>query len=397
MLNISKYTKHEVIFLLSIVISTVGDSIIPIAFSLAAVELERSGYGFTAVLLSLWGARFLGSILYRRYGNVFPLIKTMIYADVIRFLAQFILGVWIIFGYESILSLCISSFVYGIGTSFFVPSRYTLTPAIVDKNKLTSFNGFSNFTTDIFGILAPAVSTFIYIAYGFPVILFIDSLTFILGIFLLTLLIKVSNQNASISVEDNESLLNTDSSLKKFKFPNWLLAGMIAWAFIAFTLGFSGAEGPNQIISRLNEESWAAVATSLALGSILGSTSTLLGIWNKISWRYLAAATAIFLGIQVYLYGYGNNIIPIFVITFFASVAMAASAVSWDVKVQTSLDQEELQSFANIDSIISSVAVPVGMLLYGVGGIFNISYILIIFVSILVILSGSLFLLNSRS
>ena len=397
MLNISKYTKHEVIFLLSIVISTVGDSIIPIAFSLAAVELERSGYGFTAVLLSLWGARFLGSILYRRYGNVFPLIKTMIYADVIRFLAQFILGVWVIFGYESILSLCISSFVYGIGTSFFVPSRYTLTPAIVDKNKLTSFNGFSNFTTDIFGILAPAVSTFIYIAYGFPVILFIDSLTFILGIFLLTLLIKVSNQNASISVEDNESLLNTDSSLKKFKFPNWLLTGMIAWAFIAFTLGFSGAEGPNQIISRLNEESWAAVATSLALGSILGSTSTLLGIWNKISWRYLAAATAIFLGIQVYLYGYGNNIIPIFVITFFASVAMAASAVSWDVKVQTSLDQEELQSFANIDSIISSVAVPVGMLLYGVGGIFNISYILIIFVSILVILSGSLFLLNSRS
>ena len=397
MLNISKYTKHEVIFLLSIVISTVGDSIIPIAFSLAAVELERSGYGFTAVLLSLWGARFLGSILYRRYGNVFPLIKTMIYADVIRFLAQFILGVWVIFGYESILSLCISSFVYGIGTSFFVPSRYTLTPAIVDKNKLTSFNGFSNFTTDIFGILAPAVSTFIYIAYGFPVILFIDSLTFILGIFLLTLLIKVSNQNASISVEDNESLLNTDSSLKKFKFPNWLLTGMIAWAFIAFTLGFSGAEGPHQIISRLNEESWAAVATSLALGSILGSTSTLLGIWNKISWRYLAAATAIFLGIQVYLYGYGNNIITIFVITFFASVAMAASAVSWDVKVQTSLDQEELQSFANIDSIISSVAVPVGMLIYGVGGIFNISYILIIFVSILVILSGSLFLLNSRS
>ena len=397
MLNISKYTKHEVIFLLSIVISTVGDSIIPIAFSLAAVELERSGYGFTAVLLSLWGARFLGSILYRRYGNVFPLIKTMIYADVIRFLAQFILGVWVIFGYESILSLCISSFVYGIGTSFFVPSRYTLTPAIVDKNKLTSFNGFSNFTTDIFGILAPAVSTFIYIAYGFPVILFIDSLTFILGIFLLTLLIKVSNQNASISVEDNESLLSTDSSLKKFKFPNWLLTGMIAWAFIAFTLGFSGAEGPHQIISRLNEESWAAVATSLALGSILGSTSTLLGIWNKISWRYLAAATAIFLGIQVYLYGYGNNIITIFVITFFASVAMAASAVSWDVKVQTSLDQEELQSFANIDSIISSVAVPVGMLIYGVGGIFNISYILIIFVSILVILSGSLFLLNSRS
>ena len=286
---------------------------------------------------------------------------------------------------------------YGIGTSFFVPSRYTLTPAIVDKNKLTSFNGFSNFTTDIFGILAPAVSTFIYIAYGFPVILFVDSLTFILGIFLLTLLIKVSNQNASISAEDNESLLNTDSSLKKFKFPNWLLTGMIAWAFIAFTLGFSGAEGPHQIISRLNEESWAAVATSLALGSILGSTSTLLGIWNKISWRYLAAATAIFLGIQVYLYGYGNNIITIFVITFFASVAMAASAVSWDVKVQTSLDQEELQSFANIDSIISSVAVPVGMLIYGVGGIFNISYILIIFVSILVILSGSLFLLNSRS
>ena len=60
MLKIAKYSKHEAIFLSSIVISTLGDSMIPIAFALSAVELENSGYGFTAVLLSLWGALFLG-------------------------------------------------------------------------------------------------------------------------------------------------------------------------------------------------------------------------------------------------------------------------------------------------------------------------------------------------
>lgn len=53
MLKIAKYSKHEAIFLSSIVISTLGDSMIPIAFALSAVELENSGYGFTAVLLSL--------------------------------------------------------------------------------------------------------------------------------------------------------------------------------------------------------------------------------------------------------------------------------------------------------------------------------------------------------
>ena len=114
MLKIAKYSKHEAIFLSSIVISTLGDSMIPIAFALSAVELENSGYGFTAVLLSLWGARLFGSVLYRRYGNILPLIRTMIYADVIRFLAQFILGIWVIAGYNSILSLCISSCIYGL-------------------------------------------------------------------------------------------------------------------------------------------------------------------------------------------------------------------------------------------------------------------------------------------
>ena len=369
---------------------------IPIAFALSAVELENSGYGFTAVLLSLWGARLFGSVLYRRYGNIFPLIRTMIYADVIRFLAQFILGIWVIAGYNSILSLCISSCIYGFGTSFFVPSRYTLTPALVTEDILTSFNAFSNFFTDAFGILAPAVSTFIYIVYGFPVILFIDSATFMVGIFLLIFLMKAAGQNGSTSVNDHESSFGA-SSLAKVSFPRWIVAGIAAWSLISLTLGFSGAEGPHQMISRLNEESWAAVATSLALGSITGSASTLMGVWKKVSWRYLAMATAVLLGLQVYLYGYGTQIIVIFMCTFAASLTLSAAAVSWDVKVQTSLEQDELQSFANIDSIVSSVAVPLGMLLYGIGGIWNISHILILLISILVTLSGSLFLVTKRT
>ena len=396
MLKIAKYSKHEVIFLSSIVISALGDSMIPIAFALSAVELENSGYGFTAVLLSLWGARLFGSVLYRRYGNVLPLIRTMIYADVIRFLAQFILGIWVIAGYNSILSLCISSCIYGLGTSFFVPSRYTLTPTLVAEDILTSFNAFSNFFTDAFGILAPAVSTFIYLVYGFPVILFIDSATFMVGIFLLIFLMKAVGQNGSTSANDHGSSSGA-SSLAKVSFPRWIVAGIAAWSLISLALGFSGAEGPHQMISRLNEGSWAAVATSLALGSITGSASTLMGVWKKVSWRYLAVATAVLLGLQVYLYGYGTQIIVIFMCTFAASLTLSAAAVSWDVKVQTSLEQDELQSFANIDSIVSSVAVPLGMLLYGIGGIWNISHILILLISILVTLSGSLFLVTKRT
>ncbi len=87
----------------------------------------------------------------------------------------------------------------------------------------------------------------------------------------------------------------------------------------------------------------------------------------------------------------------IFMCTFAASLTLSAAAVSWDVKVQTSLEQDELQSFANIDSIVSSVAVPLGMLLYGIGGIWNISHILILLISILVTLSGSLFLVTKRT
>ena len=75
MLKIAKYSKHEAIFLSLIVISTLGDSMIPIVFVLFAVELENSGYGFTAILLSLWSARLFGSVLYRRYGNILPLIR----------------------------------------------------------------------------------------------------------------------------------------------------------------------------------------------------------------------------------------------------------------------------------------------------------------------------------
>ena len=44
-----------------------------------------------------------------------------------------------------------------------------------------------------------------------------------------------------------------------------------------------------------------------------------MGVWKKVSWRYLAVATAVLLGLQVYLYGYGTQIIVIFMCTFAAS------------------------------------------------------------------------------
>ncbi len=216
------------------------------------------------------------------------------------------------------------------------------------------------------------------------------------GIFLLIFLMKAVGQNGSTSANDHGSSSGA-SSLAKVSFPRWIVAGIAAWSLISLAIGFSGAEGPHQMISRLNEESWAAVATSLALGSIAGSASILMGVWKKVSWRYLAVATAVLLGLQVYLYGYGTQIIVIFMCTFAASLTLSAAAVSWDVKVQTSLEQDELQSFANIDSIVSSVAVPLGMLLYGIGGIWNISHILILLISILVTLSGSLFLVTKRT
>lgn len=392
-------SSGEKLFLGATFVSLCGDSLIPIAFSLESLRIDPTGAGFTTILLALWGGRFVGTLFFRRCG-LSNLKQVMIGSDLVRVLAQAGLCVWIVLLNDSIIAMAVSSVIYGLATAFFVPSRFTLTPEVVSEKNLEKFNSLVSLLTDSLMVIAPAVSTAIFLWVGFAPILIFDVVTFTIGILLL-LLVKADDVVPSLDAGEGESVEAEESknhSLNDFKaIPKWSALGLLMWVFITLIIGYSGAAGPSFIISRFSETDWAVVATALAVGSIVGSASQLIGVFQKMSWKLLQVLAGLLICLQILSFSISPSLVPVVLLAFIASLAMTSAGIAWDTVVQKSLKPHELRIFANWDSLLTTGTVPLGMAIFGLGSLFGVQGSITVVISVLCTFSVILFFLHSRS
>ncbi len=380
--NIS-FSRQENIFLAAIFVSVCGDALIPTAFALEGLRVDATGSGFTVVLLALWCGRFAGTLLFRKFPAL-NLKHTMIGADILRLFAQVGLVIWVIMLSESILAMSISSLIYGLATAFFTPARFAITPEIVSKNNLQKFNSVTNLLTDSLMIIAPAVSTSIFLWVGFLPILIFDAITFSIGV-ILFFFIKPSAEKAS-PVKDSDEVKNR--RFNDFKLlPQWSIYGLLTWLLISLIIGYSGVAGPAFIVNRFSATEWAVVSTALAAGSIVGSAGQLIGVFQKISWKSLQMLAGLLISLQIVFFAYGSALLLIVLFSFSAALIMTSAGISWDTTIQKRLSTQQLRIFANWDSLLTTGAIPVGMLFFGLGSLLQIQEFLTIFIALLCLVS----------
>ena len=391
--KITSFSKQEKIFLYAIFVSLCGDSLIPIAFALESLRIDPAGAGFTVILLSLWGGRFLGTLIFRRFRSS-KLKKMMIISDVVRLIAQLGLCAWILLLDDSIFVMAVSSLIYGVATAFFVPSRFAATPKVVPENNIEKFNSLVNLLTDALMIAAPSISTAIFLWVGFTPILIFDAITFAIGIFIL-LSLEIDNEELFLGGKDDDSSKNYFIDFKII--PGWARLGLLVWIFITLIIGYSGVAGPSFVISRFSAEEWAVVATALAVGSIVGSASQLIGIFQKISWKLIQVLAGFLICLQIISFAVSPSLIVIILFSFVASLVMTSAGISWDTVIQKNLNSRELRIFANWDSLLTTGTVPLGMLIFGLGSLAGTQEMITIAITALCIISVIIFFLRTFS
>lgn len=154
------------LFFAGFALSALGTAMVPVAISFALLSSGRSAGALGLVL----AAQTLPTVVLLLFGGVagdrWPRRRLMIYADLVRFVAQSALAAALI-GFAAPLPLIIVlTAVIGAGTAFFYPARGGFIAQIVARDQLPRANGALSAANSVATIFGPALAGVIVVSVG---------------------------------------------------------------------------------------------------------------------------------------------------------------------------------------------------------------------------------------
>ncbi|WP_415401845.1 MFS transporter [Tateyamaria sp. SN3-11] len=345
---------------------------IPIAFAVETVRVEPQGWGMACVLAALWAGRFLGLLAYKRVGFRFHAFAIMIAAALVMCLAQAGLFVWISLSANSILAMSVSAFVYGLAAAFYFPSMFVAIPMVTTKSNRTQANSVLSVIGDVYAIIGPLLGVSLVLVFGFNLVLVFDAVTLLLAMSLVSILYASHRTVVSEGAEkpDNDKAMINAAGTDAL--PSWTYLGFLSWFFCAVAIGLVGAAGPTMIMAHHSATAWALVATAMAVGSLIGSAASLMGLAQRVSWPLLHGACGAGLAVQLFVVSTPVTVWAVCLAGFVGAATVTASGIRWDTLGQSCFTGKRLHSFASYDQFANTAGIPIGIILFGLSGVLDI-------------------------
>lgn len=294
--------------------------------------------------------------------------KIIIFADILIAITTLILAIFLIknnFGNYALYGILIASIIRSIGTGIQTPTVNSMIPLLVSDDKLMKFNGINSSIQSAIQFASPLIAGGILVLGSISNILFIDVLTAIIAVIILSF-IKIEK----IIKEEVKIETSTIKEIKdgiKFSMQNKLVGTILviygAFIFLSVPSSFM----TSLIITRNFGQEYIYLSISETIGFIgmfLGGI--LLGIWGGFKNRnktlmigiILYAIFAISLGLvtQYWLF-----VVIIFIISF--SILIIQTTLMTVLQEKVTIEMQG-RIFSLLNAIFSGL-MPLGMVLFG--------------------------------
>lgn len=268
-------------------------------------------------------------------------------------------------GYQELWLLFLVSAIRSVGTGVQSPAVNALIPQIVPQDKLMRINGVNGTIQSLTMLASPAVSGVVLSLLGLEAAFFIDVITAIIAIVIM-LQLKVPRMERPEGHADLGALQDLKNGLLyTWRYP-FLRSFFGFYAALMFLVTPAAILSPLLIARSFGEEVWRLTANEMAwsLGMVVGGM--LIAAWggfhNKI--HTLALGTILF-GLFTFAMGIVPNFTAFLVILFITGVTMSLINSPGMVILQESVDAQMQGRVFGLVQIVSSVAIPLGMAIFG--------------------------------
>lgn len=359
------YKKKAILFLTSQGITLFGSSIVQFALIWYVTMQTSSGAWVSAMTVAAYVPQFIISFFSGVWADRYDRKKLIIFSDAAIALAT--LGLALLFpmipeGNSILFAIVLISVLRSIGTGIQTPAVNAAIPQIVPEDKLMKFNGANSTVQSLVQFAAPAVAGAILSIKTIQFSLFIDIITAIVGIAILTVV--------SIPFAKKEDSPSTLAEMKagivyavKERFIGKMLLVFGAFIFLCVPAGFLAA----LFVTRYYGETYWYMSLVEVIG-FLGMTAggVLIGTWGgfKNRMKTLVVGMTAFGTLAIGM-GAVDNFIVYLVLMAIYGVALTMVQTACTTIFQEHSSPEMIGRVFGLFGAMFSGFLPLGMVVFG--------------------------------
>jgi len=365
-------------FLISQQCSIFGSSVASFAIIWYITLETSSGIAITAVTIAAFLPQIITSLFAGVWADRYNRKLLIIIPDLFIAASTLILVVLFWLGIQSITMLIVISAVRSFGSGVQMPSVLAIVPQLVPEDKLVRINGINTTLNSVLLLASPAVAGMLLGGLGIEFALLTDVVTALLAVGFMNFL-SMPPRNFSEIPENTGALRDIMDGLRYTRSHPFLMRLMIIYAIVyvlitpaAFLtpLYVERTFGPEVWKLTLNEITWTA-------GMLLGGIYVAIRGTFKNKFFVMFVCTASF-GVTFGLLGIAPNFTVYLIILVVAGLFMPAYSAADTVLIQENVAEHMMGRVFSLVQIIASIAMPLGMLVFGpLADIISLHYILI--------------------
>ena len=375
------WKKKAIAFIASQAVSLFGSSIVQMAIVWYVTMQTSSGIWLTILTLSSFLPQMIISPFAGAWADRYNKKKIIILADILIAVSTLILAIFLQINNLaniSLIAIVVVSIIRSIGTGIQTPTVNSMIPLLVSEDKLMKFNGVNSSIQSVIQFASPLVAGGILVLGSISNILFIDVITAVIGVCILSC-IKIEQKSIQ-KIEEKVSTINDIKEGIRFSISDKLIGKLLLIYGIFIFLSVPSSFMSSLIITRNFGQDYMYLSICETIGFVgmfLGSL--LLGTWGGFKNRnktltlgmILYSIFAIGLGLVTQ---YWMFVALIFFISFSIPIIQTTTMTMLQEKVQIEMQG---RIFSLLNAIFSGL-MPLGMILFGVlADIVSINYLII--------------------
>lgn len=364
--NNNLWRKKIILFLSSQTISLFGSSLVQYAIMWYITLNTQSGVMMMISIICGFLPTFFVSPFAGVWADRFSRKLLIVASDSFIAVATLILAVLFLLGYDSLWLMFVVSAIRSVGTGIQTPAVGAILPQIVPEEQLTRVNATNGSIQSLVMLVSPMASGALLTIAPIEVIFFVDVVTAAIAVVIMMFFVHVPVHAKALQKHVTgyfEDALVGLRYIRGHKFIKSLFAFFAAYFFFAAPVAFLT---PLQTTRTFGNDVWRLTAIEIvfSVGTMAGGI--LLASWQGFRNR---VHTMIFASTVIGLFTFALGVTPIFwlYLVFMAVVGLAMPFFNTPAMVllQEKVENDFMGRVFGVLSMISSIMMPVGMLIFG--------------------------------
>ncbi|MCQ6563760.1 MFS transporter [Paenibacillus mendelii] len=391
------WKKNIILFLSGQTISLFGTALVQYAIMWHITLTTQSGVMMTISIVCGFLPTFFLSPFAGVWADRYNRKKLIILSDSFIALSTLILAILFMNGYDALWLLFVTSAIRALGTAVQTPAVGAILPLLVPEDKLTKVNGVNGSIQALVMLTAPMLSAALLTMASIEIIFLIDVVTAAIAVAILLLFVRVKTHAKAAEQQTTSYFADMRKGFDYVKEHSYVKKFFLFMTFFMLLVAPAAFLTPLQVTRTFGEDVWRLTAIEIAfsIGMMLGGA--LIASWGGFSNKiHTMTLSCLMFGLCTVALGVVPNFWIYIAFMGLAGVSMPLFNTPATVLLQEKVEVDYMGRVFGVMGMISSVTMPMGMLVFGpLADVVDIEWLLIVSGALLFI--QAFFLLGNKS